>query len=150
MAPKKQLTIGRVEKIDFPDFNIVEIDAKVDTGAYTSAMHCHDVTTFMDEGVEMVSFKLLDPSHPSYNHKEIVLPVKARRRIKNSFGQVQRRIIIQTRMRIYQKLYKIELSLADRSKQEFPVLLGRKALYKRFVVDVSKKNLSYKLQQEQS
>jgi hypothetical protein len=138
--------IGRVEQIDFPEFDIRDIDAKIDTGAYTSAVHCHAVSCFVDEqtGTEMVSFRLLDPSHPAYNNREIVLPVKARRKIRNSFGQVQKRIIVETKMRIFGKLYRLELSLADRSKQEYPVLLGRKALYKRFIVDVSQKNLSSK------
>lgn len=147
MKIKKPRTIGRVEKIDFPDFNLFEIDAKVDTGAYTSAIHCHDIVSFKEDEQEMVSFKLLDPSHPAYNHKEIKLPVKARRNIKNSFGQVQKRIIVQARMRIYDKTYKVELSLADRSKLEYPVLLGRKALYNRFIVDVSQKNMAYNLKQ---
>lgn len=148
MKIKKTRTIGRVEKIDFPDFNLFEIDAKVDTGAYTSAIHCHDIVSYEDNGAEMVSFKLLDPSHPAYNHKEIILPVKARRKIKNSFGQVQKRIIVQARMKIYNKVYKVELSLADRSKLEYPVLLGRKALYNRFIVDVSQKNVAFSLKQK--
>lgn len=145
--PKKERikpVIGRVEKIDFPELGIYEIDCKTDTGAYTSSIHCHNIETFRNGDTEMVRFRLLDPSHPAYNHKEFVLPVKSRRKIKSSFGAIQKRIIIQTKMLIFGKLYVIELSLADRSRMTYPVLMGRKALNKRFLVDVSAKNLSYK------
>ncbi len=135
--------IGRTEKIDFPDFGMTGLDAKVDTGAYTSAIHCHDVKRFTEGTSEMVSFRLLDPSHPDYNHLKMTLPVKKVKRIRNSFGNVQKRIIVETRISIHGKTYKTDLSLADRSRQNYPVLLGRKAIYKRFVVDVSEKNLSW-------
>ncbi|MCH8567640.1 MAG: RimK/LysX family protein [Balneolales bacterium] len=141
MKSKKRV-IGRVESIGFPEFGITEIDAKIDTGAYTSAIHCHEVKAFMKDDEEWVRFKLLDPHHPAFNHKEFTMPVFARKRIKNSFGQTQKRIIVQTKMLIFGKKYKIELSLADRSKLEFPVLLGRKAIRNRFVVDVSLKNVA--------
>ncbi|AXJ01133.1 hypothetical protein CYPRO_1883 [Cyclonatronum proteinivorum] len=139
--------IGRVEKVDFPDLDLYDIDCKTDTGAYTSSIHCHDITTYrLDEtGEEVVRFFLLDPSHPSFNHREFVLPVKTRRKVKNSFGESQKRIIIQTKMMLFSKVYVVELSLADRSRMNYPVLLGRKAINKRFLVDVSQKNLSHKL-----
>lgn len=147
VTPKKERqkpVIGRVEKFDFPDLGIFDIDCKIDTGAYTSSIHCHDIEPFWDGDREMVRFRLLDPSHPAYDHKEFVLPVKTRRKVKSSFGHTQKRIIIQTNMLIFEKRYKIELSLADRSRMNYPVLMGRKALTKRFLVDVSKKNLSHK------
>lgn len=141
---RQKPVIGRVEKFNFPELGIFEIDCKIDTGAYTSSIHCHDIEPFWDGDQEMVRFRLLDPSHPAYNHKEFVLPVKTRRKVKSSFGNTQKRIIIQTKMQIFEKRYTIELSLADRSRMSYPVLLGRKALTKRFLVDVSKKNLSQK------
>ncbi|MCC5933105.1 MAG: RimK/LysX family protein [Candidatus Cyclonatronum sp.] len=141
---RDKAVIGRIEKIDFPELGIEEIDCKIDTGAYTSSIHCHDIEPFTQDGREMVRFRLLDPTHPAFNHKEIVMPVKTRRKVKSSFGNTQKRIIIQTKMLIFGKLYVTELSLADRSKMTFPVLMGRKAISKRFLVDVSKTNLSHK------
>ncbi len=141
---KEKSIIGRKDKIDFPKLGLYDVEAKIDTGAYTSAIHCHDIRVKVKDGRKVVYFNLLDPSHPSYNEKEFRLPVYAKKRIKNSFGQVEERYIVKTKILLFGKSYDLELSLSDRSKMECPVLLGRKLLNKTFVVDVSKVNLSYR------
>lgn len=137
-------TIGRKDRVDFPELRLYDIDAKIDTGAYTSAIHCHSIKVIDKDGEQRVRFNLLDPSHPSYNNKKFTLPIYRRRRIKNSFGQVEERYIIKTKILLFGKLFDIELSLTDRSKMEYPVLLGRKVLRSRFLVSVAQTNLSYK------
>lgn len=148
MAKKK--TIGRREIVDFPELGILGIEAKIDTGAYTSAIHCCDVQHFIKEGKEFISFLLLDPTHPQYENKTFVWPLFEHKEIKNSFGQKEERFSILTKMMIYGTSINVELSLADRSQMEYPVLLGRKVLSKRFLVDVSKKNLSFKSKSQKS
>jgi hypothetical protein len=137
-------TIGRKDRIDFPQLRLYDIDAKIDTGAYTSAINCCSIKIIEKNGEKKVRFNLLDPSHPSYNNKKFALPVYRKRRIKNSFGQVEERYIIKTKILLFGKLFDIELSLTDRSKMEYPVLLGRKMLRNRFLVNVAQANLSYK------
>ncbi len=61
--------IGRIDKADFPELNLREIDVKVDTGAYTSSIHCHEVKEVELNGVKHIEFKLLDPSHPEYEER---------------------------------------------------------------------------------
>ena len=139
-----KLVIGRREKVDFPNLKLYDMDAKIDTGAYTSAIHCDSVRTVRKNGRRYVRFRLLDPSHPAYEEKEIRKPLLARRKIKNSFGQTEFRYIIKTKISLFGHDHDIELSLSDRSKMEYPILLGRKFLMKKFVVDVSRFNLSRK------
>ncbi len=136
--------IGRIDKADFPELNLKEIDLKVDTGAYTSAIHCHEVKEVESNGKKHIEFKLLDPSHPEY--KEIIFKVKnyTAKAIKSSFGSVEQRFIIKTNIIIFDQEYPIELSLSDRSDMNFPILLGRKFLNKRFLVNTSLKNVSVK------
>ncbi len=43
-------TIGRVDKVDFPELGLVNIEVKIDSGAYTSAIHCEKITAFYEEG----------------------------------------------------------------------------------------------------
>ncbi len=138
------IIIGRKDKVDFPELGLFDIDAKIDTGAYTSAIHCHSIKLIDKDGERKVRFNLLDPSRPSYNNKKFTLMVYGKRKIKNSFGQVEERYIIKTRILLFGKLFDIELSLTDRSKMEYPVLLGRKILSNRFTVNVAQANLSYK------
>lgn len=142
---REKRIIGRRDKVDFPDLGLYEIDAKIDTGAYTSSIHCHNIRVMRKGGKEIVAFNLLDPSHPSYNEKELQLQLYSKRKVRNSFGRVEERYIVNTKIKLFGESYDIELSLADRSRMQSPVLLGRKLLNRRFVVDVTKVNLSYKL-----
>ena len=144
----EKLVIGRSDKIDFPDLSLFDIDAKIDTGAYSCSIHCHSIEV-VDEGkLKMVHFHLLDPSHPEYNEKQFILPVFSMRNVKSSSGNIERRVFIQTTALLFDQLFKIDLSLTDRSDMSFPVLLGRKLLMSRFVVDVHKSNLSYNMKQK--
>ena len=35
--------IGRIERVNFPLWNMKDIEAKIDTGAYTSSIHCQNI-----------------------------------------------------------------------------------------------------------
>jgi hypothetical protein len=144
MYKYNMIVIGRKDRVDFPHLRLYDIDAKIDTGAYTSAINCCSIKIIEKNGEQRVRFNLLDPSHPSYNNKKFTLPIYKRRKIKNSFGQVEERYIIKTKILLFGELFDIELSLTDRSKMEYPVLLGRKVLHNHFLVNVARTNLSYK------
>ncbi len=126
-------TIGRREHVDFPELGLYGITAKVDTGAYTTALHCHDIRE--ENGV--LYFKLLDPTHPDYTAKELSFKEYFQKEIKNSFGESETRYIIKTIVRIGKKRIKSVISLSDRGGMRYPVLIGRKLLKHKFVVDVS-------------
>ncbi len=136
--------IGRRDKVDFPRMRLYDIDAKIDTGAYTSSIHCHNIKVKEKDGQKYVTFNLLDPSHPDYDEKRFRVKLHAIRNVKSSFGISEKRCIIKTSIRLFGENYDIEISLSDRSKMGKPILLGRKLLKEGFVVDVTKSNLSYK------
>lgn len=141
MARKKRKlkVIGRLERVDFPEWDLRDIDAKVDTGAYTSSLHCHHIQSFEEEGKEYVKFNLLDPSHETYNDKLFRWPVYRKKTIKSSNGSTEERFIVKTKVKIFDSIFTAQLSLTDRSEMRYPVLLGRKLLNNRFLVDVSRK-----------
>jgi hypothetical protein len=132
MQREKQL-IGRREVIAFPELGLYEITAKIDTGAYTTALHCHDIK----EKNGVLYFKLLDPTHPDYNEQEQKFSTYTQKEIKNSFGEVEKRYIIKTTIKIGTKRIKSVISLTDRGNMRYPVLIGRKLLKNRYVVDVA-------------
>lgn len=132
MLKEKQI-IGRREVIDFPELGLYGITAKVDTGAYTTALHCHDI----HEKDGILYFKLLDPSHPDYNEQEQKFIEFSQKEIKNSFGEVEKRYIIKTIIKIGRKRIKSVISLTDRGNMRYPVLIGRKLLKNKFIVDVN-------------
>lgn len=146
MAKIKLHTIGRIELVDLPEWNISSIEAKVDTGAFTSSLHCHHIEEFSKKEKPWIRFNLLDPEHNAYNDKLIELPIFDKREVKSSNGQSELRFFIRTEILMFNTCYKIELSLTDRSEMKYPLLIGRKFIRKKFLVDVSKKNLSNLIQ----
>ncbi|WP_240625488.1 ATP-dependent zinc protease family protein [Spirosoma pollinicola] len=141
MKPKPKQIIGMTDLVDFPDLGLFDIQAKVDTGAFTSALHCKDVRVIRLGLKRKLSFWLIDKTGlPARKFRSDQF---SQRMIKNSFGVAELRYVIQTRIVLFGRTIKAEFTLADREQLKNPVLLGRKLLRNRFLVDVSQKNLSY-------
>lgn len=140
MALKKNKIrlIGRREFVDFPQLKLFSIEAKIDTGAYTSAIHCKDIQLKTTNGKQVLCFKLLDNTHPEYSEQVHEFSEFFRKKIKNSFGEMEERYIIKTRVKIGKKNILTTLSLSDRENMRYPVLIGRRLLKGKFIVDVNK------------
>lgn len=116
-----------------------EIDAKVDTGAYKNALHCSNVRVIRKGEQRWLSFHILDEDHPLYESREIRMSEFSKTRVMNSFGQRQTRYVVVMPFRVngFEEVFEAEFTLADRSAMRAPVLLGRKFLRHRFIVDVA-------------
>jgi len=136
--PRKIL--GRIDKADFPTLDLFDIDIKIDTGAYTSSIHCHKF--YEEDGALKCLF--YDKKHPNYNGKKIVFRNFTTTKVKSSNGIVQQRYKVKTSVILFNKKYSIHLTLSDRDDMKFPILIGRKFLLKKFMVDVDRKFVSYK------
>lgn len=141
---RELITIGRRDVLDLPDLDITDLDAKVDTGAYGCALHSHHVQVVEKDGQEVLEFKLLDPKHPAYEARTYYCPDFSEKKVRNSGGMVEHRFAIMTTLVLFGREYEVEMSLTNRKKMKYPILLGRKFLQGRFLVDVAKKNVSYK------
>lgn len=139
-----KITIGRVDKADFPKLHLKDIDIKIDSGAYTSSIHCSNIKEVTINGQKIIKFKLLDPEHNLYNNKEFSTEDYTSKIVKSSNGISETRFLIETEILIFNQLFSIHLTLSERKDMKFPILLGRKFLNKKFVIDTAKKNLSYK------
>lgn len=140
----EKIIIGRKDKADFPGLGLEDIDIKMDTGAYTSSIHCHSIQEVEEHGKRCVLFQLLDPSHKQYQHKEFKQEVFREKLVKNSFGTSEKRFIIETTILLFGEKHLIQLSLSRRGEMRFPVLLGRRFLMGKFIVDTALYNLSKK------
>ena len=138
--------LGRRELVDFPAFALAGVEAKVDTGAYTSAIHCSNIHIETDaEQRPRLVVHLLDPGHEGTDGRALAFADFALRDIRSSNGEVQERYVIRAVVQLYGEDFEADFSLSDRSDMKYPVLLGRSLLRQgRFVVDVAKRNLSYK------
>lgn len=135
-----KLLIGRTDIVDFPKLNLFGIDIKVDTGAYTSSFHSHSIEVV--DGILKCQF--LDPKHDKYHEKYFLFKDFYQKNVKSSNGIIENRFIIKTEILLFNELHEIELTLTERGSMKYPVLLGRKFLSKKFIVDTAKKNISFK------
>jgi hypothetical protein len=132
--------LGRSDRINLPGLGLKNIHAKIDTGAYTSSLHCSRAEVINGQ----LEFVLLDDEHPEFTGMKFVFNAFTEREIKNSFGVAEKRFVINTTVKIFNEEIMAEFSLSDRDALRFPILLGRKILRDRFLIDVTKKNLSYR------
>ncbi len=130
--------VGSKELISILDLELFDLDAKIDTGADSNAIHCDDI--FIDDD-KMVHFTLLDEVHESYHGKKMMIPLYKVKKVKSSNGVIQYRPSIKVAVKFMGKKYVAVISLTDRSDMQFPMLIGRKFLSGKFLVDVSKEYL---------
>jgi hypothetical protein len=128
------------ELIDLPELESFLMPAKVDTGAYTSALHCEQVRIVYVDQQPRLSFWVTDSQgKPLREHQYAEF---SQRRVRNSFGGSEKRYVITTCVVLLGRRIWAEFTLANRRQLRTPILLGRQLLRNRFVLDVSQQNLS--------
>lgn len=134
MKKKEKTIIGWSEYVEFPEWGIPRIQAKVDTGAKTSALHVEDVRLIKGGVVEFHVVR--SRKYPERRHPVRALVIK-RAKVRSSTGEYHPRYFVKTRICIGDIEKDILISLVSREKMVFRMLLGRQALEKDFLVDVS-------------
>jgi hypothetical protein len=128
--------IGVAEYVDFPEWGVLRLRARVDTGARTSALHVENVRELAGSRVRFdVRLRKSDPS------VRVAVKAKITRRgpVRNSSGQIEARLFVQAWIVLGGREQRIEVGLVDRSAMEYRMLLGRSALEHRYLVDVTKR-----------
>jgi len=136
---RKKDVIGRTMPVDLPKLGFIGIPAKVDTGAYYCSLHCHQIELRELDGKNVLCFRLLDPSHPEYREKEIRFRNFTVKKIKSSVGEIEERYTIRTALRVKGRRIKTFITLTNRGNMRYPMLIGRRLLRNKFIVDVSMK-----------
>lgn len=132
----KPITIGSQTKVDFPKFGIKGVPAKVDTGADSSSLWASKIR----ERAGKLSFTLFAEDSPYYTGEVITTKDYKLRLVKNSFGHTEFRYKVLVNMKVEGRIIKVRFTLSNRSENRFPVLIGRRTLHGRFLVDVSRSN----------
>lgn len=131
MADDAPRVVGWRELVTLPSLNLSGIPAKIDTGARTSSLHAHVLDEIDRPEGQYVRFAV-DWNGETHECEAIHVDVRG---ITSSNGDTQKRYVIKTPVRIGDLEFKAEISLADRSDMKFPMLIGRTALRRRFLVD---------------
>jgi hypothetical protein len=137
-GPKKQrviaipdTVIGRVERVDLPEWNVGGLKAKVDTGARTSSIHVEDLRVLTRNRVRF-AVVLQDGER-----RWIEAPISRTGRVRSSNGHMETRYFVTTELRLGPITKDVEISLTGRADMTYRMLLGRLALEGDFIVDVS-------------
>jgi hypothetical protein len=128
-----KIIIENIEKVDFPDLGIKELEVKIDTGATTSSIHCTNIN--IDENGKKVSFTALDDSYDEYTGQTVTLPLFSEIKVQSSNGDEESRPLVKMKVVIRGKEMESYFSLADRKELEFPVLIGKDVLAGKFLVN---------------
>ncbi|MFT5848269.1 MAG: hypothetical protein ACJARX_002289 [Psychroserpens sp.] len=131
--------IGRIDIIDFPRLHLKNVDVKIDTGAYTSAIHCSKIVEQDDQLICTFESK----GHPNFKSENIIFDTYTLTDVKSSNGYKENRYKIKSDIIFFGKTYKINLTLSTRDDMKFPVLIGRQFLSNKFLVDVNLENISF-------
>lgn len=135
---KNKKIIGRVEYVSFSDFGLQNLVAKVDTGAYNGSIHVSFVEECEYGGEKAIKFRLVDSSHPQYQDKDFYSRKFFKKPVRSSNGEVNKRYFIPVQVSLGSDTFVADFSLSERHGMRKPVLLGRKTIKHRYIVDVSK------------
>jgi hypothetical protein len=133
--------IGRREHIDFPDWGVARVRAKIDTGAYSSALDVAGYELLQTDGGPVADLQLPLNRRKPGTLRVVRAPVVGFTTVRSSTGCQQRRPVIEAMVRLGPVTRLIRLTVTDRSLMRCRMLLGRQALAGAFVVDVRGKDL---------
>jgi len=130
-------TVGPYLAVDLPQLGIEQLSAKIDTGAFSGALHASGIKEVTGEqGKQLLQF-----TPHGNNQKVIQVDTYHKRKVKSSNGETSLRFAFETEIVILEETYLITITLSNRSSMKYPMLIGRKFLRTHgFLVDVSMLN----------
>lgn len=129
---KTKTLIGRAEYCWLVQPGIKKVPARIDTGARTSSIWASDIK----ETVSGLEYVLFGPTSPLYTGKVLTAHHFTKIIVASSNGQTEERYKVMLTMQIRGRRIRTFVTLADRSTQAFPILIGRNTLRGKFIVDV--------------
>ena len=129
---KVQVICGSFEPVTFPKWGGKTVIAKVDTGAYSGAVHCSYIELVTRDGEEVLRFSPFSDQEEIYETKKFW-----QRQVRSSSGHEYTRYLVRTTLLLEGISYPVRISLSDRSAMQYELLLGRRFLRKNAIlVDV--------------
>lgn len=126
-----QIILGHIEKVSLPEFGIDEVIAKIDTGAFSGALHCTDIV-LEDDGTTL-SFNPMGREDLRTSTKDFQIF-----QVRSASGHTSKRVQIPVEIVVRGQSYKTVIGLTDRSDMGREMLIGRRFLRRHnMIVDVT-------------
>lgn len=116
------------------------VPAKIDTGADSSSIWVSHLRIDKDG---ILKFRLFGETSPFYNGKVIKRKDYKVAIVRSATGEEQIRYRTHLTTTIRGRRIRILFNLSDRSKNNFPVLIGRRSISGKFLVDVSQTEIPH-------
>jgi hypothetical protein len=127
----QQKVLGYVEEVAIPSLGVGSVIAKVDTGAFSGALHCTNISLSRDKKV--LSFDPLGQADLRVHIKRFDI-----RTVRSASGHEEQRYLVPVTLKLAGKDYDTVIGLTDRSDMGYEMLLGRRFLREHgMVVDVA-------------
>jgi hypothetical protein len=136
------MVVGWQEWVALPELGLEGVSAKLDTGAFLSSLHVERIKNFRRNGCDWVRFDLGGDLGQGTTPIRCEAPIVEFKRIQSSSGHRETRPVIETLLQMAGFHWTIELSLTCRSTMQFPLLIGRRALAGRCLVDSGRIHLT--------
>lgn len=130
-----KVSVGTLEICSLPELMIESLHIRVDTGATTSSLHVDNITEFQKNNDLWVSFDIHPDLHDVAQTVRREAKVDAIKKVKSSTANKERRYTITTNIVMADMQWPIQLTLTDRSKMTYLMLLGRQAMSGKLIVD---------------
>ena len=140
MNKKKIPVIGSTVHVSIGK-RAVDIPAKIDTGADTSSIWASNIRVNKDN---ILCFSLFGDGSKYYNGKIFKRSDFKVAVVRNANGHEQIRYRTHFTVTVKGKKIKMLMNLSDRSRNNYSILIGRRSLINKFLVDVSKKEVHNK------
>jgi len=132
---EKLIIVGRNEPVDLLRYARRRVPAKIDTGADSSSIWVSNVRVDKDG---ILKFSLFGEGSPFYNGKTVKREKYRVAWVRSASGHLQLRYRTQLTLQLGGRRIRATFNLSDRSQNKFPILIGRRTLSGKFLVDVSK------------
>ena len=140
-SPPPLPVLGWKEYVSLPAWGL-ELRAKLDTGARSSALHVTELAelgTHVDPdtgaAVPMVRFDVVLGTKRAPEHHEVEAPIIGHRRVRDTGARAEVRPVVRTRIVCGPVDVEADITLTDRSGMNFRMLLGRLTMEGRCLVD---------------
>ena len=131
---REKKVVGWKAQVALPDLKIKSVIAKIDTGANLATIDADDIKFVTRKDVKYVKFTVKKRNNTV---RKTSAPLAGFKRIRSSNGDVERRPYIKTDILMDGITKNIELTLTDRGPMDYTMLIGRKALGRRWIVNPS-------------
>ena len=122
-AMRRDTTYGIIERVHMPELGLYRIEAKVDTGAYSGALHCTKTQQVRrKDGTTVLRFTPSDTGvvHETTQYRPVY--------VRSASGHRSRRYVIDTQIVIRGQKYPITIGLSNRKDMQKEILIGRRFL----------------------